>query len=216
MKTKLAVILLWISLLITSACSINQNKKQDVWLANPASIYCQENGWTLELMFDFGETYGVCHFPDWSFCEEREFYRGECKPSWNQTWSNTDTTIIDFQTCMDAWHAIMESNPRKCKFGENIFTEKIQDTVTENTKNTTWENIEDIFCTMDAKQCPDWSYVGRVWPDCEFAPCPNETKNDTKNIQKILDDHKKNTDINSTWLTESDIDLMEKIIDQLK
>jgi hypothetical protein len=28
------------------------------------------------------------------------------------------------------------------------------------------------FCTMDAKQCPDGSYVGRVPPSCDFAPCP--------------------------------------------
>jgi hypothetical protein len=27
-------------------------------------------------------------------------------------------------------------------------------------------------CTMEAKQCPDGSYVGRVPPRCEFAPCP--------------------------------------------
>lgn len=27
-------------------------------------------------------------------------------------------------------------------------------------------------CTMDAKQCPDGSYVGRSGPQCEFAPCP--------------------------------------------
>jgi hypothetical protein len=27
-------------------------------------------------------------------------------------------------------------------------------------------------CTMDAKQCPDGSWVGRVPPSCEFAPCP--------------------------------------------
>ncbi len=31
-----------------------------------------------------------------------------------------------------------------------------------------------IACTMDAKQCPDGSYVGRVPPDCDFAPCPGE------------------------------------------
>jgi hypothetical protein len=28
------------------------------------------------------------------------------------------------------------------------------------------------FCTLDAKQCPDGSYVSRVPPSCEFAPCP--------------------------------------------
>ena len=28
---------------------------------------------------------------------------------------------------------------------------------------------------MDAKQCPDGSYVGRSGPNCEFAACPGET-----------------------------------------
>ena len=27
-------------------------------------------------------------------------------------------------------------------------------------------------CTMEAKQCPDGSWVGRSGPRCEFAPCP--------------------------------------------
>lgn len=31
---------------------------------------------------------------------------------------------------------------------------------------------EPAFCTMEARQCPDGSYVGRVGPRCEFAPCP--------------------------------------------
>lgn len=30
---------------------------------------------------------------------------------------------------------------------------------------------EPVFCTQDAKQCPDGSYVGRVGPSCEFAAC---------------------------------------------
>jgi membrane-bound inhibitor of C-type lysozyme len=29
-----------------------------------------------------------------------------------------------------------------------------------------------VACTMEAKQCPDGSYVGRVGPNCEFASCP--------------------------------------------
>jgi len=29
-----------------------------------------------------------------------------------------------------------------------------------------------VFCTMDAKLCPDGSYVGRIPPNCEFAACP--------------------------------------------
>lgn len=29
-----------------------------------------------------------------------------------------------------------------------------------------------IFCTQEAKQCPDGSYVGRIGPKCEFTTCP--------------------------------------------
>lgn len=29
-----------------------------------------------------------------------------------------------------------------------------------------------VMCTMDAKQCPDGSWVGREGPNCEFAACP--------------------------------------------
>lgn len=31
---------------------------------------------------------------------------------------------------------------------------------------------EPVFCTMEAKLCPDGSAVGRVGPNCEFAACP--------------------------------------------
>ncbi len=33
-------------------------------------------------------------------------------------------------------------------------------------------NSKPIACTLDAKICPDGSAVGRVGPNCEFAPCP--------------------------------------------
>lgn len=36
---------------------------------------------------------------------------------------------------------------------------------------------EQVFCTLDAKICPDGSAVGRVAPSCEFAPCPGEEAN---------------------------------------
>lgn len=38
-----------------------------------------------------------------------------------------------------------------------------------------WLNFEERkACTMEAKLCPDGSYVGRTNPNCEFAPCPSE------------------------------------------
>ncbi|HSR89629.1 MAG TPA: hypothetical protein VLK22_04555 [Candidatus Udaeobacter sp.] len=31
-----------------------------------------------------------------------------------------------------------------------------------------------VYCTQDAKLCPDGSYVGRTGPNCEFTPCSLE------------------------------------------
>ena len=34
------------------------------------------------------------------------------------------------------------------------------------------EGGDPVFCTQDVQECPDGSFVGRVGPQCEFAPCP--------------------------------------------
>jgi putative hemolysin len=49
-------------------------------LANPASVHCEEQGYTLEMRTDENGTYGVCIFPDGTECEEWAYYRGECGP----------------------------------------------------------------------------------------------------------------------------------------
>ena len=36
-----------------------------------------------------------------------------------------------------------------------------------------------MACTADAKICPDGSAVGRIAPDCEFAPCPEPSDTGT-------------------------------------
>ena len=33
---------------------------------------------------------------------------------------------------------------------------------------------EAVYCTQDAQECPDGSFVGRIGPRCEFAPCPGQ------------------------------------------
>jgi hypothetical protein len=38
-----------------------------------------------------------------------------------------------------------------------------------------------VACTMEAKACPDGSFVGRVAPNCEFAPCPGQNQQGTGN-----------------------------------
>jgi hypothetical protein len=36
-----------------------------------------------------------------------------------------------------------------------------------------WKEGQQVYCTEDAKLCPDGSYVGRTGPKCEFK-CPGE------------------------------------------
>jgi putative hemolysin len=64
--------------LALSACCARPTGGTEV--ANPASVYCEEQGYTLEMRTDENGTYGVCIFPDGTECEEWAYYRGECGP----------------------------------------------------------------------------------------------------------------------------------------
>ncbi|MFH1713297.1 MAG: DUF333 domain-containing protein [Candidatus Jacksonbacteria bacterium] len=48
-------------------------------LANPASVYCEKQGYKLEMRTDeSGGQYGVCIFDDGSECDEWAYFRSEC------------------------------------------------------------------------------------------------------------------------------------------
>lgn len=70
-KTLGIVALLAISCLALTGC----NKSDNTEMANPASVYCEDNGWTLQLE----EWAWLCMFDDGSYCEEWSYYRGECE-----------------------------------------------------------------------------------------------------------------------------------------
>jgi hypothetical protein len=38
---------------------------------------------------------------------------------------------------------------------------------------------EPVACTMEAKLCPDGSYVSRTGPNCEFESCPTNAASST-------------------------------------
>ncbi|MBD3363496.1 DUF333 domain-containing protein [Candidatus Dojkabacteria bacterium] len=57
----------------------NNGESEDMEIANPASVYCKENGGTLEIIYKGDGSYGVCVFDDGSECEEWAFYEGECE-----------------------------------------------------------------------------------------------------------------------------------------
>ncbi len=42
-----------------------------------------------------------------------------------------------------------------------------------------------VACTMDARMCPDGSYVGRTEPNCEFAPCQTQATTTTNMCQNL-------------------------------
>ena len=79
---KLHVLPLLIGIWIISACGTDAaTPETNVGLANPASVYCEDNGGTLEFRSDTEENVsGVCVFVDGSECDEWAFFRGECSP----------------------------------------------------------------------------------------------------------------------------------------
>lgn len=89
-----------------------------------------------------------------------------CNESAEVVWRLGRKQIINsFEECAVAGYPIMESYPRQCRApGGRGFVETISDIPPSNGS--------EVACTMEAKQCPDGSWVGRVSPSCEFAPCP--------------------------------------------
>src|SRR3989344_3263376 len=45
---------------------------------------------------------------------------------------------------------------------------------------------QQVACQADAQACPDGSYVSRVPPSCEFAPCPPPDRTTETNITPVL------------------------------
>jgi len=65
--------------LLAGACGDDDENESQ--LPNPASVYCEEQGGTVEIRTEAdGGQYGVCIFTDGSECDEWAFYRGECQP----------------------------------------------------------------------------------------------------------------------------------------
>ena len=76
MKTKTLglVALLAIGVLALAGCN-KTPAEENAELANPASVYCEENGWTLQIE----DWAWLCMFADGSYCEEWSYFSGECK-----------------------------------------------------------------------------------------------------------------------------------------
>lgn len=78
MKTKtLRLVALLAAGALLAGCDNTQTPTGgDVEIANPASVYCEENWGTLKLE----DGSWLCMFNDWSYCEEWSYQRWECQP----------------------------------------------------------------------------------------------------------------------------------------
>jgi uncharacterized protein len=118
-------------------------------LPNPASKYCLDNGGSLEMVANENGTQGICTLADGKKCDEWAYYRGECGKCGE---------CPQFSPPAPGW----------CSDGRIIPGK------TDECGCTGHPTCEPVACTADAKLCPDGSAVGRIGPDCEFAPCPDE------------------------------------------
>ena len=82
-RTFALVAIMTVATLTLAGCEKNTNTPADenVGMANPASVYCEENGGTLEIeTAEDGSQGWICLFEDGSYCEEWAYQRWECKP----------------------------------------------------------------------------------------------------------------------------------------
>ncbi|MGC9393275.1 MAG: putative hemolysin [Anaerolineae bacterium] len=92
---------------------VEENK--GVGMANPASVYCEEQGGTLDIRdTDVGQ-YGVCVFADGSECEEWAFFRGECgvEPD-----NEASPETADITEPVEEWVGVMVANPEGAQFDD--------------------------------------------------------------------------------------------------
>ncbi|MFN2242683.1 MAG: DUF333 domain-containing protein [Anaerolineae bacterium] len=97
MKNVLLVVVVFLGILLTASCgaqatpgtvptpqpatgATEQPSEAPLDMPNPASRFCRDQGFQLELRTDASGTTGYCVFPDGSECEEWSYYRGECGP----------------------------------------------------------------------------------------------------------------------------------------
>lgn len=122
---------------------------EPVGLANPASVYCVDNGGTLEIVDTTWWQVGMCTLSDWMVCEERAYMRGECGTTTNEQWTTNNN-----------WTACTEE-AKMCDDGTAV--------------GRTWPNCEFAPCPSEEWIACTMEYApvcASVAVQCITAPCP--------------------------------------------
>ena len=98
---------------------VNMKHNESEGIANPASVFCEKNGGTLEIKEDVnGSQYGFCIFQDKSECDEWKFFRGECKIGDSLNISENSKCLVDSDcvpsTCCHPNSCINKNNAPNC------------------------------------------------------------------------------------------------------
>lgn len=91
------VVLAWAFLVILKTTTRFTPAQPTTTLANPASVYCEQQSGTLEIVTDAsGAQLGICHLTGWVDCEEWAYFRGECPTTGSEiTWAVENSWLTD-------------------------------------------------------------------------------------------------------------------------
>jgi len=149
---KLITVLLGLSFLVILLFGCAQkNDEGKTGIPNPASQYCEKQGYTLTIITDQNSNqYGICKFNDGTECEEWDYFRGNCKPG--------DTKIavpVDEDQCKSLGGEWGDPSHDIGKIGCNLPTKDAGNSCTDGSQCDAGLCVTETP-TSTAGKCPSW------------------------------------------------------------
>ncbi len=147
--------------------NLDAQRQANVGLANPASVYCEQQSGTLEMVTDAsGAQSGICHLVDGTTCDEWAYFRGECPTTGIvETTGNTlswdQQKIIDYYTYLqnhefDKAAEMKTGNNSSAANLEKLYKTATKITITKITTISSW--VYQINLTYE-EPCVQDTYV---------------------------------------------------------
>jgi putative hemolysin len=123
------VVAILVLLALTACPKVQPTPTPTADLANPASVFCGQNGGSLDMRPDStGNVDGICVFADGSECDEWSYFRAECQPGD----SLNDTVVPPIEVVespgspmqpaaaeeISDWWGVIKSNPPGAQFDD--------------------------------------------------------------------------------------------------
>jgi putative hemolysin len=120
---------------LTACTTVQHTPTSAAGLANPASVFCRQNGGELEMRPDSaGNVAGICVFADGSECDEWAYFRAECKPGDSLKKSEViDSPGSSMQPGtteeITDWWGVIKSNPPGAQFDDYFERRDLSQTI---------------------------------------------------------------------------------------